>query len=79
MWDNPAMSKMAVDIERLTRDEQLDLLDRLWESLGRDPEAFPLSEEQKTELDRRLAELEQEGPVGMSWDEAVAEIRARPR
>jgi putative addiction module component (TIGR02574 family) len=73
------MSKVAVDITRLTRDEQLDLLDQLWETLGRDPEAFPLSEEQKEELDRRIADLEQEGPVGLSWDEAVAEIRARRR
>ncbi len=44
-----------------------------------DPEAFLLSEEQKAELDRRLDELEQEGPVGLSWDEAVDEIRVRPR
>jgi putative addiction module component (TIGR02574 family) len=69
----------AVDVERLTRDEQLELLDRLWESLGRDPEALPLSDEQRRGLDQRLDELEREGPAGMSWDEALLDIRSKSR
>lgn len=68
-----------MDISRLSRDEQLDLLDQLWESLGRDPEALPLSGSQKEELDRRLDELEAEGPTGLSWDDLVARIQARSR
>jgi hypothetical protein len=28
-------------------------------------------------LDRRLDELEAEGPTGLSWDEVVAQVRAR--
>jgi putative addiction module component (TIGR02574 family) len=71
------MSKVALDITRLSRDEKLDLLDDLWENLGRDPEALPLSDLQRAELDRRLDELEAEGPVGLSWDEVVAQARAR--
>jgi len=73
------MAKTALDVSRLNRDEQLDLLDRLWESLGRDPESFPLTESQQAELDRRLDELETEGPTGLSWEEVVAQIRARSR
>lgn len=73
------MARPAVDLTRLSRDEQLDLLDRLWESLGRDPEAFPLTDPQKKELDRRLDELEAEGPTGLTWDEVVARVRARSR
>ena len=61
----------------MSRDEQFNLLDRLWVALGRDPEAFPLSEAQKAELDRRLDDLEAEGPVGMTWDQVVAHARAR--
>jgi putative addiction module component (TIGR02574 family) len=71
------MSNPAVDINRLSRDEQLDLLDRLWEALGRDPNVFPLSDEQKAELDRRLDDLETEGPIGLIWDDVVAQARAR--
>jgi putative addiction module component (TIGR02574 family) len=73
------MAKAALDISRLNRDEQLDLLDRLWEILGRDPQSFPLTPGQEEELDRRLDELEAEGPTGLSWEEVVAQIRARSR
>lgn len=78
MCDDPRrMGKAALDITRLTREEQLDLLDDLWESLGRSPGALPLSDAQRAELDRRLDELEAEGPVGLTWDEVVAYARAR--
>ena len=73
------MGRVAVDVSRLSRDEQLDLLDRLWETLGRDPEALPLTESQREDLDRRLDELEAEGPTGMSWDEVVTQVRSRSR
>ena len=73
------MAKSALDISRLSREEQLDLLDRLWENLGRDPQAFPLTESQQEELDRRLDELEAEGPTGVAWEDVVAQIRAKPR
>jgi putative addiction module component (TIGR02574 family) len=73
------MRKPAVDVSVLSDEERLDLLDRLWESMGRDPRALPLSAAQREELDRRLDDLEAEGPVGISWDEVVAQIRARAR
>jgi putative addiction module component (TIGR02574 family) len=73
------MSTVAVDINQLSRDQQLDLLDQLWERLGRDPQALPLNDTQQQELDRRLDALEADGPVGIPWDEVVAHIRARRR
>ncbi len=73
------MGNAAVDISRLSRDEQLELLDQLWESLGRDPQVLPLTEAHRQELDRRLDDLEGEGPVGIAWDELVDQIRSRPR
>jgi putative addiction module component (TIGR02574 family) len=79
LWDNAGMGKVALDLKRLSRDEQLDLLDQLWESLGRDPEAFPLTDSQREELDRRLDELEMEGPTGLSWGEVVEQVRAHSR
>jgi putative addiction module component (TIGR02574 family) len=69
------MAKAAIDLSRLSRDEQLDLLDELWEVLGRDPEALPLTDAQRAELDRRLDDLEHEGPVGLTWEEVVAQVR----
>jgi putative addiction module component (TIGR02574 family) len=76
-WHAAPMATPAIEVERLTRDEQLELLDRLWNSLGRDPAALPLTEEQKRDLDQRLDELEREGDKGMTWDEAVEQIRSK--
>jgi putative addiction module component (TIGR02574 family) len=73
------MATQAIDIERLSRDEQLELLDQLWDSLGRDPDALPLSEEQKRDLDQRLDELERDGAKGLTWDEALEQIRSKAR
>ena len=69
----------ALNLSELSRDEKLELIDQLWESLGQDPEALPLTSSQREELDRRLDELEAEGPIGLSWDEVVARARARSR
>lgn len=73
------MVKAALDIGTLSRDEQLQLLDQLWQSLGRDPGILPLTQAHRRELDRRLDELDQEGPVGIGWDDLVEQIRARAR
>ena len=70
------MSKPTIDIQRLSRGEQLELLDELWETLGREPAEFPLTDVQRQDLDQRLDELDREGPQGLSWDEALNQIRA---
>ena len=65
----------TIDITRLTPDERLRLLEQLWDSLSATPDALPLTSAQRAELDRRLDELEQEGPVGIPWDEVMRRIR----
>lgn len=73
------MSKPSLDIAALTPEERLSLLEELWDSLAASPEAVPLTEAQRAELDRRLDDLELEGPVGIPWDEVVERIRSRGR
>ncbi len=73
------MSKRGVDIASLTPEERLSLLEELWECLAAAPEAVPLTEAQRAELDRRLDDLEREGPVGIPWDEVLSRIRSRGR
>ena len=69
------MARPAVDITKLTPAERLQLVEELWDSLCDTPEAVPLTEAQRVELDRRLDDLEQEGPSGIPWDEVVRRIR----
>lgn len=73
------MSKRGLDIAGLTPEERLSLLEQLWDSLAAAPEAIPLTEAQRAELDRRLDDLDREGPVGIPWDEVLSRIRSRGR
>jgi putative addiction module component (TIGR02574 family) len=74
-----AMSKRGLDIASLTPEERLDLLEELWDSLGAASEAIPLTGVQRAELDRRLDDLEREGPAGIPLDEVLGRIRDQER
>jgi len=64
----------VIDIAALSPEERLQLLEELWESLCETPEAVPLTDAQREELDRRLDDLEREGPIGIPWEEVVRRI-----
>lgn len=62
---------------RLAPSERLDLIETLWDSLldeGVDP---PISDEQRTELRRRLLEHRANPDAVMSWDEAKRRLSRR--
>lgn len=69
------MAKPAFDLTKLTPEEKLELIDELWTSIT--PEEFPLTAEQRAELHRRLDRLDEEGPVGVSWESVRAEMTRR--
>ena len=73
------MSLPQLDLASLTPEERLDLLEQIWESLTVTPEAIPFTDAQRAELDRRLDDLEREGPVGLTWDEMLDQVRNRSR
>lgn len=68
------MALPAIDVDRLSTDERLDLIGKLWDSLGADASTLPLTPAQREELDERLDDLEREGPTGTTWDEALRRI-----
>jgi putative addiction module component (TIGR02574 family) len=74
------MVNREVDAERLTPEEQLDLIGELWENLSRKPEDVPITESQRAEIDRRSEELDEDvcagRPLGIPWEEAFRWIRA---
>ena len=67
----------TIDIGSLSSEERLRLLEEVWESLSATPEAIPLTNAQREELDRRLDELDHEGPIGIPWEEVLHRIRSR--
>lgn len=63
------------EIMKLSVDERWDLLDRLRESLPMEADGLPpLTEAQKAELDRRLADLERYPNEGEDWETVRARI-----
>ncbi len=67
----------TLDIANLSAEERLRLLEELWDSLSATPEAIPLTNAQREELDRRLDELDRDGPAGIPWEEVLRRIRSR--
>jgi putative addiction module component (TIGR02574 family) len=64
----------SIDISALTVEQRLELLDEIWVSLYETPQAIPLTEAQREELDRRIEDLDREGPVGQPLEQVLREI-----
>jgi putative addiction module component (TIGR02574 family) len=68
------MNEPAIDVEKLSPEERLKLLERLWDSLSdQDVELTPT---QRAELDRRLDELDRDGPTGIPWEEVLRRLQS---
>jgi len=68
---------MNTKLSKLPIDERIKLVEELWDSIAAEQKALPLTEEQKTELDRRLDAYEADGNRGRLATEAIAEIRRK--
>jgi len=66
-----------IDISLLSTQERLELIGELWDSL--DQSEFPLSDEQKLELERRLASADRDLADAVPWEDLHAEITRRKR
>ena len=69
------------EFRKLSLAERLELLEELWDSIAADceREPFPLSDEQRADLERRLTEADADPAGGAFWEEALERIRQRPR
>lgn len=63
------MSTQISEILQLSIAERIQLAEDIWDSIAAVPEAVPLTEEQKQELDRRLRAYAQNPSEGIPWDE----------
>lgn len=67
----------ALGIDRLSIEERLQLVQEIWDSVGADVEGIPLTEDQKQELDRRLAVLDASPDAVTPWEVVEAKALAR--
>ncbi len=69
-----SISLESLGIERLSIAERLRLVEDLWDSIAADT---PLTDAQRTELERRLADHETYPDDVVSWEEVQSSITAR--
>lgn len=71
------MAEPAFNIDDLSPEERLILLERLWDSLTVDPGAVPFTPAQRAELDHRLDEIDRGDVEGIPWEEVARRISRR--
>ncbi|HYU68414.1 MAG TPA: addiction module protein [Burkholderiales bacterium] len=68
-------SDLVAEILALPVTERMRLVEAIWDSISAVPDALPLTQWQKDELDRRLAEFEADPDSGATLEEVFARIR----
>ena len=71
------MSPSPTTIFDLSPSEKLQLVEDLWDDLASTPEAVPVYDWQKHELARRKANLLNNPPSGLDWEEVKRRVRSR--
>ena len=67
--------QLVAEILALPVEDRVRLVEAIWDSISAVPEALPLTEWQKEELDRRLDDLEKNPDTGSTLEEVFARIR----
>lgn len=70
------MNRTTTSVFDLSPSEKLQLVEDLWDNLAANPEAVPVHQWQKEELDRRKANLMKHPASGLSWEEVKRRIRS---
>lgn len=69
----------AIDYSGLSISERIQLVEDIWDSIaGESPDAFPLSEAQKTELYRRANAHSTDPGTAIPWEQVRAKLFQRP-
>lgn len=75
------MSSPASDYRHLTIAERLQLVEDIWDSIAEDADAtsFPVSDEEKALLDKRLAAFDVDAAATAPWSEVRRRLLDRFR
>jgi putative addiction module component (TIGR02574 family) len=69
------MSTQLEDILQLSVSERIQLAEDIWDSIAANPEALPLSDADRQELDRRLESYARNPDEGVPWDDLKKRVR----
>lgn len=72
-----SVSIKSLGIDRLGVDERLDLVEQIWDSIAADNATVPLTDPQRVELDRRIADHESDPDDVVSWENVKTSVSER--
>lgn len=72
---SPKMQEFGID--RLSVNDRLALVYEIWDSIAAESESFPLTEEQKQILERRVSDLNANPNNVLTWEEIKQSILGR--
>jgi putative addiction module component (TIGR02574 family) len=71
------MNIVTADILALSVPERIQLVEDIWDSVAEAPESVALTQDEKTELDRRLKAYHQDPSEGSPWGMVRERITSR--
>ena len=74
--DGQLNSNSIEDIKKLSVAERILIVEDIWDSIFLSEEDFPITDEQKKELDSRLEAYKKNPDEGKSWKEVRDNIRS---
>ena len=69
------MSTQLSEILQLSVAERIQLVEDIWDSIATVPEAISLTEEQRVEIERRLAAYQANPSEGIAWNNLKETLR----
>ena len=63
-------------ISQLSVAERIQLVEDIWDSIAMAPETLELTENQRQELDNRLAAHQQDSGASATWDDVKARLQS---
>ena len=71
------MPTPSIDYTHLTVSERIQLVEEIWDSISTSPEVLELTDAQREELERRLAEHRENPDSAIPWEEVRKDLMSR--
>ncbi len=63
------------ELLKLSVSERIQLAEDLWDSIAAEPDALPLTDAQRAEIEHRLAKHDRDPESAIPWEEVRARLR----
>ena len=66
------------EIEKLSVAERIELVEDIWDTIAASPDSLPLTDAQREELDRRMADYREHPDDVRSWQQVRESLAKKP-